>query len=193
MADVLLANDDLVVLGGPEEINVEVDFGPKGDPGSRIYVGNGKPDNVELGQTPNTFDVYINLLPSSDEYLTIYQYVEVLGTNQWQPLSKLNFNVYSEKVSIDFTGINYCFINTSQILSNPSYIGSLNSSNFNVQATFESPEGNPIAASIKTELIAAAGEEPEKIKITFYGKEFKDGAWADIDGSRTANISISVV
>ena len=89
MVDVILSSDDLVVLGGPEEVNVEVDFGPKGDRGSLIFVGNGKPDLVDIGQTPNTFDLYINLLTTDDEYLMMYQYVEVLGTMQWQTLTKL--------------------------------------------------------------------------------------------------------
>lgn len=193
MVDVILSSDDLVVLGGPESVNVEVDFGPQGDRGSRIYVGQGKPDNVDIGQTLNTFDVYINLLTTSDEYLMVYQYVEVLGTLQWQAITKLNFNNYSEKVSIDFTGINYCFIPTANILSNPSYIGSLDASNYNVQATFETSAGYPIAHSIKTEIVSAAGEEPEKLKITFYAKEFDGSNWVDIAESRTANISISVV
>jgi hypothetical protein len=194
MVDVVYSDESLIVLGGPEQVNVEVDFGPQGDRGSRIYVGNGKPDNVDIGQTPNTFDVYINLLPSSDEYLNIYQYMEVLGTNQWETISRLNFNNYSEKKSIDFsTEINYAFIPTSAVLSNPSYIGNLNASNYNVQVTFEASAERPIAHSIKTELVPAAGVEPEKLKITFYVKEFNGTNWVTPDGSRTANISISVV
>jgi hypothetical protein len=194
MAEIVLTTEDLVVLGGPDTINVEVDFGPQGDRGSRIYVGNGKPDNVDIGQIPNIFDVYINLLPSSDEYLNIYQYMEVLGTNQWETISRLNFNNYSEKTSIDFNSeINYVFIPTSFILSNPSYIGNLNASNFNVQATFETSAGYPISSAIKTELIPASGLEVEKLKITFYSKEFNGTNWVTPDGSRTANISISVV
>lgn len=194
MAEVILNTEDLVVFGGPESINVEVDFGPQGDRGSRIYVGNGKPDNVDIGQIPNIFDVYINLLPSSDEYLNIYQYMEVLGTNQWETISRLNFNNYSQKTSIDFTTeINYVFIPTSFILSNPSYIGSLNASNFSVQATFETSSGYAISNAIKTELIPAAGLDPERLKITFYTKEFNGASWVNPDGPRTANISISVV
>lgn len=194
MVDVIYSDNSLTVLGGPEEVNVDVDFGPQGDRGSRIYVGNGKPDNVDIGQIPNTFDVYINLLPSSDEYLNIYQYMEVLGTNQWETISRLNFNNYSEKKSIDFsTEINYAFIPTSAVLSNPSYIGNLDASNYSVQATFESSSEYPIAHSIKTELIPASGSDVEKLKITFYAKEFTGTEWVTPDGSRTANISISVV
>lgn len=194
MVDVIYSDNSLTVLGGPEEVNVDVDFGPQGDRGSRIYVGNGKPDNVDIGQIPNTFDVYINLLPSSDEYLNIYQYMEVLGTNQWETISRLNFNNYSEKKSIDFsTEINYAFIPTSAVLSNPSYIGNLDASNYSVQATFESSSEYPIAHSIKTELIPASESDVEKLKITFYAKEFTGTEWVTPDGSRTANISISVV
>jgi len=194
MVDVVYSDESLVVLGGPESINLEVDFGPQGDRGSRIYVGNGKPDNVDIGQTPNTFDVYINLLPSSDEYLNIYQYMEVLGTNQWETISRLNFNNYSEKKSIDFsTEINYVFIPTSVVLSNPSYIGNLDASNYSVQATFETSAEYPIAHSIKTELLPASGLEVEKLKITFYAKEFNGTNWVTPDGARTANIGISVV
>lgn len=208
--------EDILVLGGPEVVNVEVDFGPQGDRGSRIYVGNGHPDLVDIGQDPNIFDIYINLLTTDDEYLNIYQYMEVLGTQQWETISRLNFNNYSEKKSIDFsTEINYAFIPTSAVLSNPSYIGNLNASNYNVQVTFEASAERPIAHSIKTELVPAAGVEPEKLKITFYAKEFDPtslveewkwnpdtsqhdlvtsyGKWVDIDGARTANISISVV
>lgn len=193
MVDVVYSDESLVVLGGPERIDVEVDLGPRGDRGSRIYVGNGKPNLIDIGQTPNIFDIYINLLTTDDEYLMMYQYIEALGTNQWQPLTKLNFNVYSENKSIDFTTQNYCFIPTSLILSNPVYIGNLNASNFSVQATFATSAGYPISSSIKTELIPAAGLDPERLKITFYAKEFRDNSWIDIDGSRTANISISVV
>jgi hypothetical protein len=52
--------DDVLVLGGPDTVNVEVDFGDKGDRGSLIFVGNGNPDSVDIGQDPRVFDLYIN-------------------------------------------------------------------------------------------------------------------------------------
>ena len=42
MVDIVLATDDLAVLGGPETVNVEVDFGPTGDRGSQIFSNVGK-------------------------------------------------------------------------------------------------------------------------------------------------------
>lgn len=190
MVDVILSSDDLVVLGGPEEVNVEVDFGPKGDRGSLIFVGNGKPDLVDIGQTPNTFDLYINLLTTDDEYLMMYQYVEVLGTIQWQTLTKLIPNTYVTNQSIDFTTANYFHIPIASIVD-PSYVGSTDASNFSVQVTFATSAGYPIVSSIKTEVVTLSSIE--NLKITFYAKEFDGTNWIDITGSRTANLHISVV
>lgn len=190
MVDVLLANDDLVVLGGPESVNVEVDFGPEGDRGSLIFVGNGKPDLIDIGQTPNVFDLYINLLTTDDEYLMMYQYVEVLGTLQWQTLTKLIPNTYVTNQNIDFDTANYCHIPIASIVD-PSYVGSTDASNFSVQVTFGTSAGYPIVSSIKTEVVTLSSIE--NLKITFYAKEFDGTDWIDISGSRTANLHISVV
>ena len=190
MADVVLTTDDLLVLGGPDSINLQVDFGPKGDRGSLFFVGNGKPDLIDIGQDPNIFDLYINLLTTDDEYLMIYQYVEVLGTIQWQPLTKLIPNTYVANQNIDFSTVNYCYIPISAIVD-PSYIGNTNASNFSVQATFATSAGYPIVSSIKTEIVTVSGIE--NLKITFYAKEFDGVNWIDISGSRTANLHISVV
>jgi len=192
MAEVNLSTPELLVLGGPESINVELDFGSKGDRGSLIFVGNGKPTLIDIGQDPNIFDLYINLLTTDDEYLMIYQYIDVLGTKQWQTLTKLIPNTYTENKSIDFTSQNYCLIDIEKIVD-PSYIGNTDASNFSVQATFATSVGYPIVSSIKTEVVPATSLEGAKLKITFYAKEFDGTNWIDIAGSRTANLHISVV
>jgi hypothetical protein len=190
VVDVSLASDSLVVLSGPEVINVEVDLGPQGDRGSLIFVGNGKPDLVDIGQTPNIFDLYINLLTNDDEYLMIYQYVDVLGTLQWQTLTKLIPNTYVTNQSIDFSTVNYCHIPIADIVD-PSYVGGTDASNFSVQVTFGTSAGFPIVSSIKTEVVTLS--TIQNLKITFYAKEFDGTDWIDISGSRTANLHISVV
>lgn len=190
MVDVVYSDESLVVLGGPESINLEVDFGSTGDRGSLIFVGNGKPDLVDIGQTPNLFDLYINLLTTDDEYLMIYQYVEVLGTVQWQTLTKLIPNTYVTNQNINFATANYCHIPIATIVD-PSYVGNTDASNFSVQATFGTSAGYPIVASIKTEVVTLSGIE--NLKIIFYAKEFDGTNWIDISGSRTANLHISVV
>lgn len=195
MVDVLLANDDLSVLGGPETVNVEVDFGQTGDRGSLIFVGNGKPDLVDIGQDIKVFDLYINLLkndPDPNQYLMMYQYQLPLGSTegQWQPLVKLIPNTYVTNKNIDFTTQSYCLIPISSIVD-PGYTGNITASNFSVQATFSTSTTYPIANSIKTEIVTESGIQ--NLKITFYAKEFDGTSWVNILGSRTANLHISVV
>lgn len=190
MTTPILTTDELLVLGGPEQINVELDFGSTGDRGSLIFVGNGKPDLVDIGQDPNVFDLYINLLTSDDEYLMIYQYVESLGSLQWQTLTKLIPNTYVKNDSVNFDVDNASYIPIANIVD-PSYVGSINASNFSVQATFATSSGYPIVNSIKTEIVSVSGIE--NLKITFYAKEFDGTNWIDITGSRTVNLHISVV
>jgi hypothetical protein len=190
MAEPILSTDELLVLGGPDEINVELDFGPQGDRGSLIFVGNGKPDLVDIGQEPNVFDLYVNLLTTDDEYLMIYQYVEALGTLQWQTLTKLIPNTYVKNDSVNFDVENASYIPIATIVD-PSYVGSTDASNFSVQATFATSSGYPIVSSIKTEVVTVSSIE--NLKITFYAKEFDGTNWIDITGSRTVNLHISVV
>lgn len=198
MAEIVLSTDELEVLGGPSEIDVQLDYGPQGDRGSLIFVGSGNPNDVDIGQDPNLFDLYINLRqhdPSVDEnneYLMLYQYADSLGTIQWQQLLRLIPNTYTVNKSIDFTVENYCDIPITSIVD-PSYSGNPDASNFSVQATFSTSAGYPIVSSIKTEKLEASGVNPARLRITFYAKEFKDNAWVDIDGARTANLHISVV
>jgi len=198
MVDAVLFTDELAVFSGPDQVEVQLDYGPNGDRGSLIFVANGQPDEIdwenEIGQDPKLFDLFVNL-DSQDvdnEYLMIYQYREALGTTQWQPLTKLIPNTYSSNVSIGFPTVNYCYINTSQIVD-PSYVGSTDASNFSVQVTFSTSAGYPIVSSIKTEKIDATLSEPEKLKITFYAKEFNGASWVDISEPRMANLHISVV
>ncbi len=190
MAEVVLSTEDLVVLGGPDTINVEVDFGPQGDRGSLIFVGNGKPDLIDIGQDPNVFDLYINLLKTDDEYLMIYQYVESLGSLQWQPLTKLIPNTYVKNDSVNFDVENASYIPIVDIVD-PSYVGNTDASNFSVQVTFSTSDGYPVVSSIKTEVVTVSGQQ--NLKITYYAKEFDGANWIDITGSRTANLHISVV
>lgn len=76
MADVVIANDDLVVLGGPSSVTVELDIGATGNRGSYIFTDVGKPtsENISFTVTPQINDLYINLNPSDNEYLYLYQY-----------------------------------------------------------------------------------------------------------------------
>jgi hypothetical protein len=120
----------------------------------------------------------------------IYQYIDVLGTLQWQTLTKLIPNTYVTNQSINFSTANYCHIPIADIVD-PFYVGGVDASNFSVQTTFSTSEGYPIVSSIKTEVVTLSSIQ--NLKITFYAKEFDGSNWIDISGSRTANLHISVV
>jgi hypothetical protein len=198
MVDILLATEELSVFGGPETVNVELDFGPQGDRGSFIFVGNGSPDNETIknasGKTVQPYDFYINMLKSdpNNEYLMFYCYKpDITGTSlQWETITKLIPNTYSKNTSIDFSTANYCHIPIASIVD-PSYVGNTDASNFSVNVTFSTSEGLPIVNSIKTEIVTL--NSVENLKITFYAKEFDGTDWIDVSGPRTANLHISVV
>lgn len=91
MAEVVVANDDLVVLGGPASINLALDVGATGTRGSYIFNDIGKPtsDQISFSIPPIIGDMYININPSDDEYLYLYQYKLVNGVLAWAKILRL--------------------------------------------------------------------------------------------------------
>jgi hypothetical protein len=100
--DVLLNTDDIVVFGPPDVVEVLVDIGPSGTRGSQVFVGVGDPNLVEIGQTPNLNDLYINTSPGAD-YGYLYQYVSEPGGDTWIQVLKLNPTIYSENHLTTYT------------------------------------------------------------------------------------------
>lgn len=75
--------DEIVVLGPPASIDVQVDIGPKGDRGSLIFAAPGEPIGsgsvAFLNDTPQLGDLFINNDTNSLDYGSIYQYTSVPG------------------------------------------------------------------------------------------------------------------
>ena len=75
--------DEIVVLGPPASIDVQVDIGPKGDRGSLIFAAPGEPVGsgsvAFLNDTPQLGDLFINSDTNSLDYGSIYQYTAVPG------------------------------------------------------------------------------------------------------------------
>lgn len=91
MADIVIASDDLVVLGGPSSVTVELDIGAAGVRGSQIFTDNGKPTSpaIEFPVPPQINDLFINLDPSDNEYLFLYQYKLDNAVLGWTKLLRL--------------------------------------------------------------------------------------------------------
>jgi hypothetical protein len=84
--NVVLENDDVVVLGPPEVIELAIDIGPKGDRGSIWYTGEGDPNiNTVVFQEsqPRIGDFYIDV-ENGESYGLVYQYQVTPGGNQWE-------------------------------------------------------------------------------------------------------------
>jgi hypothetical protein len=191
MAEVLLSTEDITVLGGPTTREVNVNFGPRGDRGSQIFVGLGKPSVPGvLGETPQIFDMFINLSSSDDEYLYLYQYVNVDGSPTWLRLLRLIPNTYLTNVTGAFENGEYqVFIPVINIVP-LSGVGNVTSANFNVQHTVVN--NLPVASSITVgELSTFDGIIV--LPITISAAEFDGTDWSLINSEKVVQLLITVV
>jgi len=196
MVDILLTTDELSVLGGPETVNVEVDFGPSGDRGSQIFSNTGKPVIGGNGLTAlapdcQLFDLYINILPTDDEYQYVYQLQNVLGTNTWVKLFRLVSNIYSKNYTetsfID--GVWSMNIPVAEIVP-LNLVGTAQSENFNVQ--YSVLNQNPIASSINIGEVTTANSE-RVLPITITASELSGSSFTELSGPKSVQLFITVV
>lgn len=184
MTEVVFSNEELSVLGGPSELNVSLDFGPAGSRGTYIFTGDGKPTdpNVNISSaslpaqsTPQIFDFYINLKPSDNEYLFLYQYQNVNGVATWERILRLVPNTAIANIDVEFLNGQAVRRVNDQPLPGLIFplndffsldeLGIINSANFNVQYTLlakndpelfdpisnptgEGIENNPVSSSV---------------------------------------------
>jgi hypothetical protein len=103
MVDILLSTEDVSVFGGPSQIDVSIDYGTKGDRGTFIFTGNGKPTDADVDlPSIQPLDLYINLKPSDTEYLFLYQYGNINGVLQWSRVLRLIPNTALANIPVIF-------------------------------------------------------------------------------------------
>lgn len=191
MPDILLSNDDITVLGGPATVNLEVDFGPKGDRGSQIFICNGDPNETPIGQTPQVFDICINNLRSHEDYLSYYQYINNSGTNEWIKLFKLIPNIYSINNTGSFNSNGVRQINIPLVNIVPlELVGSVTASNFNVQ--YNILNQNPVSSSISIGEIITDGDNLA-LPLTLNAVQYSENSWSNLTGVQTVHLLITVV
>lgn len=183
MPTVLLSNDDITVLGPPETVELLVDIGPTGTRGSQVFVGNGNPNEIEIGQTPLLNDLYLNI-GSGDEYSYLYQYVSEPGGNTWISVLKMTPTLYSNVLQTTFaSGVSSLSIPISDIAT---VTGSpLTASNFNIQ--YQIKNQYPIASSI-TDISVASGI----LTIDFSAIKY-NSSWSNLTGEVDVHILITIV
>lgn len=192
MAEVVLSTDELTVLGGPAEISVDVDFGPKGERGSLIFYGNGKPETVTtLPEDLKPYDTYINVLTSDDEYQFLYQYISVDGgIPSWVKIFKLTPNMYSGNFEKMFTS-GEATINIPVFLIVPEEsVGDYSAENFNVQINILNE--NPISFSTTVSEIVIEDDQTV-LPLSINAIEYSSGSWQNLSGQKTIHVLITVV
>lgn len=185
MPSVLLSNDDLTVLGPPEIVELLVDIGPTGTRGSQVFVGNGNPNDIDIGQTPIYNDLYLNIAPG-DEYSYLYQYVSEPGGPTWISVLKVNPTLYSAIPKVTFSsGVGSLTIAIADIVN---VTGSpLTKDNFNVQYNIQNTE--PIASSIHIPTLV----DPDYLVIDFTAIKYSGSSWSDLSGEVDVNLFISII
>lgn len=196
MADVLLATEDVVVIGGPSSVALSLDIGATGDPGSMIYHGSGNPNSSStvLGFVPKLLDMYINLDPTDDGYQFLYQYQSVAGVDEWVPLFRMFTNTYrantSSSTTIFVDGSVDIYVPILDIL--PAEDAETSTpSDFNVQYSIVGDKPIVSAMTIASQYSIIASEK--HLKITITASEKNNGNFVDLSGGRVIHLFITVV
>lgn len=193
MADVILSSDDLLVLGGPSSVNVDVDFGPAGVRGSRIYAVISDPRTIDPNLLPADlipFDLGIVVTPSEPDYLKVYQ-KQGEDRNDWLPLYDIVPNVFSTKQTIAFeSGVANAQIPVSQVFSG---LTSYAVENFALQYEIEGTANPPLPISSSYILNVVPVDNSQILNVTVTAYEFDGTAWAPVSGNRSVGIFLSVV
>jgi hypothetical protein len=186
MPDVVLNNDDVTVLAPPAIIEVLVDIGPQGTRGSQFFVGVGNPNSVNIGQTPNLNDLYINTSPGG-ELGYLYQYRSEPGGNVWVEVLDIYPSVYSENAQVTFeSGTSEVIIPVADIVT---VTGTpLVSENFSVQ--YSIAHTNPVASAMQIPALVGAGDN---LVINLEAVEYAGATWSALDESVTIHFNITIV
>jgi hypothetical protein len=183
MPEVLVSNDDITVLGPPSTIELLVDIGPQGTRGSQTFVGTGNPNSIEIGQTVNLNDLFINTSPGAD-YAYLYQYVSEPGGNTWTPVLKMNPVIFSKNYSVTFTsGSGSVVIPIDDITAAET---AFVADNFSVQ--YSIAHTNPIASSMAIPAIAGSN-----LTINLEAVEYASSTWSALDEEVVVHIFITIV
>jgi hypothetical protein len=195
MTEVFVSTEDVKVIGGTANVNVEVDFGPQGDRGNLFLVGYGDPNTITHSVELQILDIYINVRATDSDYLVIYQLQNVAGIDTWVETGKLMTDKFSAIRNVSFLNgkaTDSVDFKVSNIVP-MSLVGGLTALNFNIQCTFQNPD-NPVAHSIIVKPVTIQASTGDIIlPIDINAAEFSENTWSGLSGTHIVHFLITVV
>lgn len=191
--DVLVNTDDLIVLGPPDIIDVNVSIGQQGQRGSVFYARPGDPNSAENKQffidqniSPAYGDLFINT-QSGSKYGWLYLYnpkVTEIG-NQWDELLKLQPPIYSLNTNPSFiSGQTTISIPLSDFVTDPLSI--LTENNFVINLTANNSV--PTLLTILSKSIVS-----NNLDISVSGLKYENSSWSPLTGSIVISMNIAIL
>jgi hypothetical protein len=198
VADILLANEDLTVFGGPESISLDLDIGPQGDRGSIIIGTLGDPRDATVAsyivQDVQALDIAVDANPNSNTFKTVFQRIATPSGLQWTPVVSLKTDFYSSIKTVTAADGKLTIppINVTDIYLFQENT-TVDSSNFSVQYSISSPDsGGPMAtALVVKELNTSSGFLALPLEIK--GVEYDGTNWVPLTGTKSVHLFITVV
>lgn len=198
MADVILSTEELTVFGGPASINVDIDFGPTGTRGSRIYGVEADPriTSTEKPADIQNYDIAMVISPSESDYLTVYQKIGTTA-DDWIQFASLVPNVYSIKTKVTFTaGVATGLLPVSDLFTLDAYTAD----KFMVQISLENAAAagtptllKPISTGYSLSIVESGGKKYLLIKTTAIEYTASSSSWAAVSGERIAHLFVTSV
>lgn len=184
--EVVLESQEIAVLGGPSNIEIQLDTGATGTRGSLVYAGAGLPSASTIPNYSTILpgDLYVNIADGQN-YSWLYQYLVKPAGATWEPLLALNPVFYNSIREVAFVaGEATISIPLSSITTS---FSALTSNNFSIQLTFENE--NAVSYSISSKQVVSTD-----LVLTIKAAEFSGTVWsAYSDAAARVNLSIRVI
>lgn len=185
---------DVVISGGPATVNVELDFGPAGERGSKTFVGYGNPNapSMTFPETPIALDLFINIgqFDETSEYLSMYQYVMESGSMAWKYVVSLVPTIFSDNYTATFTDGEASIDIPLNSFVPSTILATVDSDNFNTQVTINNLQ--PVSFGVSAGSIATSGNL-RTLTLDISAVEFISGEWIPLDGQKVIQTFITMV
>jgi hypothetical protein len=184
--NVILEDEDFVVLGPPEQIDVSINVGERGPRGSRFFVGDGDPNFpgvIPAGENPQLGDVFVNS-SSAAQYGWLYVFLRTPSGNQWLPSLRLQPAIYGKDSLVIFSsGTAIVSIPLANILPDV-IITDVN----RYVITLSPQHSNPIAFAITSKDVIGSN-----LVFTVKAVEYASSSWSDLNEPVILGINIVVI